>query len=64
MSDVQLSESLYRDLLFRKLCRFELCMSTSDDTTLDRFRTQLVKHDLWELLLVKSIASWRPKTSS
>ena len=51
MSDVQLSESLYRDLLFRKFCRFELSMGTPDDTTLGRFRNQLVKHDLWELLL-------------
>jgi IS5 family transposase len=51
MSDVQLSESLYRDLLFRKFCRYELSMGTPDDTTLGRFRTQLVKHDLWELLL-------------
>ncbi len=51
MSDVQLSESLYRDLLFRKFCHFELSMGTPDDTTLGRFRTQLVKHDLWELLL-------------
>jgi len=51
MSDVQLSESLYRDLLFRKFCRFELSMSTPDDTTLGRFRNQLVRHDLWELLL-------------
>lgn len=51
MSDVQLSESLFRDLLFRKFCRFELSMGTPDDTTLGRFRNQLVKHDLWELLL-------------
>lgn len=51
MSDVQLSQSLYRDLLFRKFCRFELGCGTPDDTTLGRFRSQLVKHDLWELLL-------------
>jgi len=51
MSDAQLSMSLYRDLLFRKFCRFELSCGTPDDTTLGRFRTQLVKHDLWEFLL-------------
>lgn len=51
LSDVQLSHQLYRDLLFRKFCHLELGGSVPDDTTLGRFRTQLIKHDLWETLL-------------
>lgn len=42
---------LFRDLLFRKFCRLELDGSVPDGTTLGRFRTKLVEHDLWELLL-------------
>ena len=51
LSDVQLSQCLYRDLLFRRFCRLELGGDVPDATTLRRFRTRLVKHDLWELLL-------------
>ena len=51
LSDVQLSQCLYRDLLFRRFCRLELGGGVPDATTLGRFRSRLVKHDLWELLL-------------
>ncbi len=51
LSDVQLAQCLYRDLLFRKFCRFELGGNVPEGSTLGRFRSQLVKHDLWERLL-------------
>ena len=51
MSDVQLSQCLYRDLLFRKFCHLELGGDVAEASTLGRFRNQLVKHDLWERLL-------------
>ena len=51
LSDVQLAKCLARDLLFRKFCHLELGHETPDDTTLCRFRGELVKHDLWEVLL-------------
>ena len=51
LSDVQLSQQLYRDLLFRKFCHLELGGDVPDASTLGRFRNQLVKHDLWEHLL-------------
>lgn len=51
LSDVQLAQSLYRDLLFRKFCRLELGGQVPEASTLGRFRTQLVEHDLWERLL-------------
>lgn len=51
LSDEQLAQCLFRDLLFRKFCRLELDGSVPDATTLGRFRSKLVEHDLWELLL-------------
>ena len=51
LSDVQLSQRLSRDLPFRRFCRLELGGGVPDATTLGRFRSRLVKHDLWELLL-------------
>ena len=51
LSDVQLAQSLYRDLLFRKFCRLELGADVPEASTLGRFRNCLVKHDLWEHLL-------------
>lgn len=51
LSDEQLAQCLFRDLLFRKFCRFELDGDVPDATTLGRFRMKLVEHDLWELLL-------------
>ena len=51
MSDVQLAQALYRDVLFRKFCRLELGGNVPDASTLGRFRTQPVEHDLWEKLL-------------
>jgi IS5 family transposase len=51
LSDEQLSQCLVRDLLFRKFCRLELDSTIPDATTLGRFRTKLVEHDLWEVLL-------------
>jgi transposase, IS5 family len=51
LSDEQLSQCLVRDLLFRKFCRLELDSTIPDATTLGRFRSKLVEHNLWELLL-------------
>ena len=51
LSDVQLSQWLYCDLLFRKFCHLELGGDVAEASTLGRFRNQLVKHDLWERLL-------------
>jgi len=50
-SDVQLSKSLARDLLFRKFCHLELGHETPDDSTICRFRDELRKADLWEVLM-------------
>jgi len=51
VSDVQLSQWLYRDLLLRKFCHLELGGNVPEASTLGRFRNQLVEHDLWECLL-------------
>jgi transposase, IS5 family len=51
LSDVQLSQCLYRDLLFRKFRLLELGGDVPEASTLGRFRNQLVEHDLWERLL-------------
>jgi len=51
LSDVQLAQCLYRDLLFRKFCRLELGGDVPEASTLGRFRTRLVEHDLWDQLL-------------
>lgn len=51
LSDVQLAQALYRDLLFRKFCRLELGGNVPEASTLGRFRAQLVDQDLWETLL-------------
>ena len=51
LSDVQLSQCLYRDLLFRKFCHLELGGDVPEASTLGRFRNQLVERDLWEQLL-------------
>lgn len=51
LSDVQLAQCLYRDLLFRKFCRLELGGEVPEASTIGRFRTQLVEHNLWDRLL-------------
>ena len=51
LSDVQLSQCLYRDLLFRKFCHLGLGGDVPEASTLGRFRSQLVEHGLWERLL-------------
>ena len=51
LSDRELAQSLYRDLLFRKFCRFELGGDVPEASTLGRFRSKLVEHDLWDRLL-------------
>ena len=53
LSDVQLVQCLYCDLLFRKFCRLDLGGDVPEASTLGRFRTQLVEHDLWERLLAE-----------
>ena len=51
LSDVQLSEQLHRDLLFRRFCRIELDQNAPSHDTLSRFRDKLRKHNLLEDLL-------------
>jgi len=51
LSDVELAQTLFRDLLFRKFCHLELGGDVPDATTIGRFRAKLVEHDLWEVLL-------------
>ena len=51
LSDVQLSQCLCRDLLFRKFCHLELGGDVPEAPALGRFRNHLVEHDLWERLL-------------
>jgi IS5 family transposase len=51
LSDVELAQTLFRDLLFRKFCRLELGSDVPDATTIGRFRQQLVEHGLWDILL-------------
>jgi len=51
LSDVELAQTLFRDLLFRKFCHLELGGDVPDATTIGRFRSKLVEHDLWEVLL-------------
>ncbi len=51
LSDVQLAQCLYRDLLFRKFCHLELGENVPEASTLGRFRTRLVEHHLWDKLL-------------
>ena len=51
LSDVELAQTLFRDLLFRKFCHLELGGSVPDATTIGRFRAKLDEHDLWEVLL-------------
>lgn len=51
LSDVQLAQCLYRDLLFRKFCRLEFGGTVPEASTLGRFRAQLTEHNLWDSLL-------------
>lgn len=53
LSDVQLAQCLYRDLLFRKFCHLDLGGNVPEASTIGRFRTELVKHDLWDQLLAE-----------
>ncbi|MDP0562369.1 MAG: transposase [Candidatus Endonucleobacter sp. (ex Gigantidas childressi)] len=46
LSDVQLAQCWYRDLLFRKFCHLELGGAVPEASTLRRFRTRLVEHRL------------------
>jgi IS5 family transposase len=50
LSDVQLAQCLYRDLLFRKFCHLELTANVQESSTLGRFLTKLVKQNLWQIL--------------
>ena len=51
LSDVQLAQCLYRDLLFRRFCHLELGGDVPEASTLGRFRHKLVEHDCWDQLL-------------
>jgi IS5 family transposase len=51
LSDVQLAQCLYRDLLFRKFAHLELNADVPEASTLGRFRNKLIEHNLWEVLL-------------
>ena len=51
LSDYELAQSLFRDLLFRKFCHLELGGDVPDATTIGRFRARLMELGLWEVLL-------------
>ena len=51
LSDAELTQSLFRDLLFRKFCHLELGGDVPDATTIGRFRARLMALGLWEVLL-------------
>jgi IS5 family transposase len=51
LSDAELAQTLFRDLLFRKFCHLELGSDVPDATTIGRFRQKLVEHGLWDILL-------------
>ncbi len=51
LSDRELAQCLFRDLLFRKFCRFELGGDVPEASTLGCFRNQLMEHELWDRLL-------------
>jgi IS5 family transposase len=51
LSDVDLAQTLFRDLLFRRFCHLELGGDVPDASTIGRFRQKLVEYDLWEILL-------------
>jgi IS5 family transposase len=51
LSDVQTEKMLSRDLLFRRFCRLSLVDKIPDHSTISRFRSQLVKADLYQRLL-------------
>jgi IS5 family transposase len=53
LSDVQLAQCLYRDLLFRKFCHLELTSNVPEASTLGRFRQKLVELNLWDSLLTE-----------
>ena len=53
LSDVQLAQCLYRDLLFRKFCHLEFGGDVLEASTLGRFRTRLVEQHLWDKWLAE-----------
>ena len=53
LSDEQLAQCLFRDLLFRRFRLLELDGSVSDGSTVGRFRDNLVARDLVDLLLAE-----------
>ncbi|MFT7493707.1 MAG: IS5 family transposase [Alteromonas macleodii] len=51
LSDAELAQSLFRDILFRKFCHLELGGDVPDATTIGRFRGRLMELGLWKILL-------------
>nr|WP_277424504.1 transposase [Bathymodiolus thermophilus thioautotrophic gill symbiont] len=51
LSDEKLADSLSRDLVFINFCNFSLSGSKPDATTIGRFRTKLIKQNLFDRLL-------------
>ena len=51
LSDTELAQSLFRDLLFRKFCHRKLGGDVPDATTIGHFRARLMEGGLCELLL-------------
>jgi len=64
LSDVQLAQCLYRDLLFRKFCRVELGGDVPEASTLGRFRTRLVEPTYGINCWARSIVNSKSKTPS
>ena len=51
LSDAELAQLLFRDLLFRKFCHLELGGDAPDAITIGRFWARLMELGLWEVLL-------------
>ncbi|AYQ55816.1 IS5 family transposase [Bathymodiolus thermophilus thioautotrophic gill symbiont] len=51
LSDEKLADSLSRDLVFINFCNFSLSGNKPDATTIGRFRTKLIKQNLFDRLL-------------
>jgi IS5 family transposase len=51
LSDVQTEKMLCRDLVFRRFCRLSVTDSVPDHSTISRFRSALIKHDLIDNVL-------------
>ena len=53
MSDMAISKSVQRDIVFMRFCGFSIDGRKPNEATLCRFRNKLVKNKLWDKILKK-----------